>query len=65
MLAESFFTEVALSYRSQLEESDLVASYESLRDYCKSRRVAWRNFVRWAVYTNPKLPRILIEKYTT
>lgn len=48
MLAESFFTEVILSYRSQLEESDLVASYESLRDYCKSRRVAWRNFVRRA-----------------
>lgn len=46
MSRESFFTEVVLSYKKLL--STPAGRLISLRDYCRTRHVAWRDFLRWA-----------------
>ena len=49
MSSESFFTEVVLSYQKILSRSE--RSAPCLRDYCRSRHVAYRDF-RLRVSTN-------------
>ena len=46
MSSESFFTDVVLSYQQILSRSETPSP--SLRDYCRSRHVAYSDFKRWA-----------------
>lgn len=46
MSRESFFTDVVLSY--QKLSTTPTGSLISLRDYCRTRHVAWRDFLQWA-----------------
>ena len=46
MFKEEFFTRVAISYRHLLTSSG--ASAPCLRDYCRIRHVAYRDFIHWA-----------------
>jgi hypothetical protein len=48
MSAESFFTEVAASYRKLLLSTGAEASVSGLREYCRNRHVAWRAFQHWS-----------------
>lgn len=46
MSRETFFTDVALSYKELL--STPLGESLSLRDYCRSRHAAYRDFIKWA-----------------
>lgn len=46
MSAEFFFADVVRSYRELLSSS--ATDIPCLRDYCRSRHVAWRAFTSWA-----------------
>jgi len=62
MLREKFFTDVIVTYKSLLstpEGKDL-----TLRDYCNTRHVAYRDFIKWASTSNEAagLPEIVKVK---
>ena len=46
MSSESFFTDVVLSYQQILSRTE--SPSHCLREYCRSRHVAYRDFKRWA-----------------
>jgi hypothetical protein len=46
MSRESFFTDVVLSYKKI--QSTKAGRFFSLKDYCRIRHVAYRDFIRWA-----------------
>lgn len=47
--ADSFFTEIANSYRQLISEGRIAGTGLSLRDYCHKRHVSYIDFLRWAL----------------